>query len=46
MSISDLARRLKGRSAKLLLNEFSELRRRYYGGHFWELVMMPGVREI
>ena len=35
LSISDLVRRLKGRSAKLLLDEFSELRRRYYGGHFW-----------
>ena len=35
LSISDLIRRLKGRSAKKLLEEFSELRRRYYGGHFW-----------
>lgn len=35
LSVSDLVRRLKGRSAKLLLEEFSELRRRYYGGHFW-----------
>jgi putative transposase len=35
LSVSDLVRRLKGRSAKILLQEFSELRRRYYGGHFW-----------
>jgi putative transposase len=35
LSVSDLIRRLKGRSAKILLEEFSELRRRYYGGHFW-----------
>src|SRR6266705_6622069 len=35
ISVSDLIRRLKGRSAKILLEEFSELRRRYYGGHFW-----------
>jgi putative transposase len=35
LSISDLVKRLKGRSAKVLLEEFSELRRRYYGGHFW-----------
>lgn len=34
-SVSDLVRRLKGRSAKMLLDEFSELRRKYYGGHFW-----------
>lgn len=35
LSISDLVRRLKGRSAKLLLGEFAELKRRYWGGHFW-----------
>jgi len=35
LSVSDLVRRLKGRSAKLLLEEFPELHRRYYGGHFW-----------
>ncbi len=35
LSVSDLVRRLKGRSAKMLLEEFGELRRRYYGGHFW-----------
>lgn len=35
LGISDLVRRLKGRSAKLLLQEFPELKRRYWGGHFW-----------
>ena len=35
LSLSDLVRRLKGRSAKLLLQEFPELKRRYWGGHFW-----------
>ena len=35
LSISDLVRRLKGHSAKLLLQEFPELKRRYWGGHFW-----------
>jgi len=35
LSISDLVRRLKGRSAKRLLQEFPELKRRYWGGHFW-----------
>ena len=35
LSMSDVVRRLKGRSAKLLLQEFPELKRRYWGGHFW-----------
>lgn len=35
LSVSDMVKRLKGRSAKLLMEEFNELRRRYYGGHFW-----------
>ena len=35
LSISDLVRRLKGRSAKLLLQAFPELKRRCWGGHFW-----------
>jgi putative transposase len=35
VSLSELMRRLKGRSAKLLLQEFPELKRRYWGGHFW-----------
>ena len=32
---SELMRRLKGRSATLMLQEFPELKRRYWGGHFW-----------
>ena len=32
LSVSDLVRRLKGRSAKLLLQEFPELKRRYWAG--------------
>lgn len=35
LSVSDLAKRLKGRSAKLLLVEYPELKRRYWGGHLW-----------
>ena len=35
LSLSDLVRRLKGRIAKLFLQEFSELKRRYWGGQFW-----------
>ena len=36
ISVSDLARRLKGRSGRKLLDEFQgELRHTYWGGHFW-----------
>lgn len=35
LSVSEMVKRLKGRSAKLLLSEYSELKRRYYGGHLW-----------
>ena len=33
LSISDILRSLKGRSAKILLVEYSELKKRYWGGH-------------
>ena len=33
--ISDIVKRLKGRSSRMLLQEFPELRRRYRGSHFW-----------
>ena len=35
VSISDLLKRLKGRSARMMLDEFSELKRRYWGQHLW-----------
>ena len=35
LSVSDLMRRIKGRSARKLLQEYPTLRRRYVGGHFW-----------
>ncbi|MBK7804842.1 MAG: IS200/IS605 family transposase [Saprospiraceae bacterium] len=35
LSVSDIVKRLKGRSAKLLLSEYPELKRRYWGGHLW-----------
>jgi putative transposase len=35
VSVSDLVKRLKGRSAGLMLDEFSELKRRYWGQHLW-----------
>ena len=33
LSISEMLKRLKGRSAKLLLEEYSALKKRYWGGH-------------
>ena len=35
LSISDIVKRLKGRSSRMLLQEFPELNRRYWGNHFW-----------
>lgn len=35
LSVSDLVKRLKGRSAKMLLEEYGELKKRYWGGHLW-----------
>ena len=31
----DCIKRLKGVSVKLLLSEYPELKRRYWGGHLW-----------
>src|SRR5438093_8859422 len=33
LSVSDMVKRLKGRSARLLMEEFPELRKRYWGSH-------------
>jgi putative transposase len=35
LSVSEIIKRLKGRSSRLLLQEFPELKRRYWGNHFW-----------
>ena len=35
LSISDLVKRLKGRSSRLLQKDFTELRKRYWGKHLW-----------
>ena len=35
LSVSDILKRLKGRSAKILLLEYTELKKRYWGGHLW-----------
>ena len=34
LSISEIAKRLNGRSSRMLLQEFPELHRRYWGHHF------------
>ncbi len=36
-SISELVRRLKGRSSRKLQQEFPELGKRYWGRHFWAI---------
>ena len=36
-SISDLVKRLKGRSSRILQREYTELRKRYWGKHFWAI---------
>ena len=35
VSVSDLVKRIKGRSARLMLDEFAELKKRYWGEHLW-----------
>ncbi len=34
-SVSEVVQRLKGRSSRLLLEEYTELRRQFWGRHFW-----------
>ena len=36
-SISELVRRLKGRTSRLLQQEYPELKKRYWGKHFWAI---------
>jgi len=35
VSVSDLVQRMKGRSSRRMLEEFGELRRRFWGRHLW-----------
>src|SRR5512140_794897 len=35
ISVSDLVQRLKGRSSRLMLEEFGELKRQFWGRHLW-----------
>ena len=37
LSISELVKRLKGRSSRLLQKEYTELKRRYWGKHLWAI---------
>jgi len=37
LSESELVRKLKGRTGRKLLLEYPELKRRYWGGHFWAI---------
>ena len=36
-SVSNLVKRLKGRSSRKLQQEFPELKKRYWGRHFWSI---------
>lgn len=36
-SVSELVKRMKGRSSRLLQQEYPELQRRYWGKHFWAI---------
>ena len=37
LSISDLVKRLKGRTSRRLQDEFPQLKKRYWGKHFWAI---------
>jgi len=37
VSIADLIKRLKGRSSRILQHEYPQLRKRYWGRHFWAI---------
>jgi len=37
ISISDLVKRLKGRTSRILQREFPVLKKRYWGKHFWAI---------
>ena len=36
-SISDIVKRMKGRSSRKLQDEYPELKKRYWGRHFWAI---------
>ena len=37
LKISDLVKKLKGRSSRMLQQEFPTLKKRYWGKHFWAI---------
>ena len=37
LSVSEIVKRLKGRSARMLMSEYTTLRKRYWGKHFWAI---------
>ncbi len=37
LALSDLVKRLKGRSSRMLQAEFPQLKKRYWGNHFWAI---------
>jgi putative transposase len=37
ISISDLVKRLKGRTSRMLQREYPALKKRYWGKHFWAI---------
>ena len=37
LSVSDIVKRLKGRASRRLQDEFPELKKRYWGRHFWAI---------
>jgi putative transposase len=37
LSVSDLVKRLKGRTSRKLQQEFPELKKRYWGRYFWAI---------
>jgi len=37
LSMSDLVKRLKGRTSRRLQQEFPQLKKRYWGRHFWAI---------
>jgi len=37
LSISDLVKRMKGRTSRILQKEFPQLKKRYWGQHFWAI---------
>jgi putative transposase len=46
LNTGETVKRLKGRSSRLLMQEYPELHRRYWGSHFGALVMVVGVWVI